>query len=253
MFLESTIQAIHAAKKPLFQLSGGRDSLCALFVLIEQGCRSFDVAYLNTGDAPEETVRCIGDISKLFGARLHVIKSNSFAVRDEFGLPSPMVRSEETAAIWAASTNKPYHIQSKLDCCARTTMIPMMEFVEKSGYDLLIRGCREVEELKTPVNHLEKSGGITLAYPIYDWSDEQVMSFLDARGILPSFYEYANSGIDCVTCPAYWGEGHQAWIEKHHPEKAAERRRQIERLMSYMADTIQLGFNELDCRSPNVK
>ena len=249
-YLNATIDAIHNAKKPLLQLSGGRDSLCALFVLIEHGCRDFDIAHLNTGDAPEETRRITNEIKQLFGDRLHIIDSDSFAVREEFGTPSPMIRSEEVNQAWAVCSSKKFHIQSQFDCCARTTMLPMMEFTLRGGYDLIIRGCRDAEELKTPVEHLGYSDGVTLVYPIYDWSHDEVNEFLRQRGVLPSFYEYTDYGINCVTCPAFWGNGHQAWVEKHHPDKAAERRKQIERLMGYMSQTIQLGFNELDCRSP---
>jgi 3'-phosphoadenosine 5'-phosphosulfate sulfotransferase (PAPS reductase)/FAD synthetase len=249
-YIDTTVDAIHQAEKPLLQLSGGRDSLCALFILVERGCTNFDVVYTNTGDAPEETLKKIQEIKQLFGNRLHIIDSDSFAVRESFGIPSPMVRSEEVSQSWAACSSKKYHVQSQFDCCARTTMLPMMQFTLDGGYDLIIRGCRDVEELKTPITHLEQSDGVTLAYPIYDWPHSDVNEFLRQRGMLPSFYEYTDYGINCVSCPAFWGNGHQAWIEKHHPEKAAERRKQIERLMGYMSQTIQLGFNELDCRSP---
>lgn len=248
--LKETIIAIKRARKPALQLSGGRDSLCALFVLIEAGCFDFDIIWLNTGDAPEETVKRMQQVQLIFGERFHEIKSDSWSIREQFGVPSPMVRSEETGKHWADCSSKKYHVQSQFDCCARTTMLPVHEFTISNGYDLIIRGCRDEEELKTPIKHLTQSDApYILAYPIYEWSSKQVNEFLAERGILPSFYDYTDYGINCVTCPAFWGNGHQAWIEAHHPEKAPVRRHQIEKLMEYMSHTIQLGFNELDSRS----
>lgn len=250
MYLKETIYAVKRARKPLLQLSGGRDSLCTLFVLLEHGCCDYDVVWLNTGDCAPETEKRMRIIKYMFGDRFHEINSDSVAVRNMYGIPSPMVRSEEAADVWQACTSKKFPIQSQFDCCARVTMNPVHQFTIEGNYDLVIRGCREQEELKTPVPHLTTTNApYILAYPIYDWTHEQVNNFLESVGMLPTFYEYTDYGINCVTCPAFWGNGHQAWLEHYHPEKAIERRHQIEKLMSYMAHTIQLGFNELDSRS----
>lgn len=251
-YLTTSIAAINNAKKPLLQLSGGRDSLCTLFYLFENGCRNFDVVWVNTGDAPQETVRILSEISELFGGRFHVIESDSLSVREQYGVPSPMVRSEESHPVWASCTDQHFHIQPQFECCRRTIMEPMQNFTVDGEYDLVIRGVRSAEGLKSPVEHLASDDNFAVAYPIYDWSDAQVNQFLLERGVLPTFYERSYDGVDCVTCPAFWGNGHQAWVEEHYPEKAVERRQQIERLMGYMSHTIQLGFNELDCRSPNA-
>jgi len=50
-YLTETIEAVQRARHPLFQFSGGRDSLCTLFLLYESGCSNFDIVWVNTGDA----------------------------------------------------------------------------------------------------------------------------------------------------------------------------------------------------------
>lgn len=249
-YLDETVCAIKRSRKTLFQLSNGRDSLCALLALLEAGCSNFDVAWVNTGDTDTETLMRMIDLKFALGDKFHAIDSDSIRVREDYGIPSPMVRPQEANPVYRASAVDTYHIQLQADCCARAIMLPLHDFTVAGGYDLVIRGCREDENLKTPVKHLTDSDTpYILAYPIYDWNSHRVDEFLAERNALPSFYEFMDSGVDCVTCPAFWGNGHQAWLEHHHPEKAPERRHQIEKLMEYMAHTIQLGFNELDERS----
>lgn len=249
-YLDETVYAIKRARKTLLQLSSGRDSLCALLALLEIGCTDFDIAWVNTGDTDAETLARMVDLKLAFGDKFHVIDSDSAYVREQYGAPSPLVRPQESNPMYSASANDTQHIQSQADCCARTIMLPLHDFTVKHGYDLVIRGCRASENLKTPIKHLTDSDTpYILAYPVYDWSDSAVNEFLIEHNALPSFYEFMDSGVDCVTCPAFWGNGHQAWLEHHYPDKAQERRHQIEKLMGYMAHTIQLGFNELDKRS----
>ncbi|XWY20044.1 hypothetical protein ACNGTO_03040 [Bisgaard Taxon 45] len=249
-YFDETVCAIKRARKPLLQLSSGRDSLCALLALIEAGCTGFDVAWVDTSDTDVDTFMRMLDLKFILGDRLHYIKSDSIGIRETYGIPSPMIRPQEANPLYGASADDTRHVQMQMDCCARTIMIPLHEFTVNGGYDLVIRGCRADENLKTPVEHLTNSDTpYILAYPIYDWSAKRVNEFLIERNALPSFYEFMNSGVDCVTCPAFWGNGHQAWLEHHYPDKAETRKHQIEKLMDYMSHTIQLGFNEIDKRS----
>lgn len=245
MYLEQTIEAIKKAKKPLFQLSGGRDSICALLKIMHAGCLDFDVAWVNTGDNASETLELMQLAGFAFGDRFHEIKSNSFSVREKYGVPSPVVRADEADEYFKICNEKPMHVQSQYTCCLRTIMIPLQEFTVNGGYDLVIRGNRSSDRMKTPLNHLENDGSYTVAYPIYDMTDDEVITYLSERECLPSFYQYTTSGIDCVTCPAYWGNGHQQWLEATDPAKAEIRRRQINELLIYITESAQTGMREL--------
>lgn len=248
-YLTETIEAVQRARRPLFQFSGGRDSLCTLFLLYESGCSNFDIVWVNTGDAAPETTKLVNYIKTLWGDRLYEVRTDSRTWRKTNGDPSPLVRCEEAFPWVAECSNEQYHVQPQSSCCAANVMNPMHEFTVGGGYDLVIRGNRGSEPLKTAAGHLQKTDApYTLAYPIYDWTTPQVDMYLVKRNMLPSFYDFMDSGVDCMTCPAFWGNGHQKWLATYYPDVAQERQHNIEKLMSYMSNVIQLGFNELDLR-----
>lgn len=251
MYLEQTIEAIKKAKKPLFQLSGGRDSICALLKLMYAGCSDFDVAFVNTGDNANETLELMQLTVFAFGDRFHEIKSNSFSVREKYGTPSPVVRADEADGYFKICNERPIHVQSQYICCLRTIMVPLQEFTLDGGYDLVIRGTRSSDRMKTPLKHLENDGFYTVAYPIYDMTDDEVTAYLSERGCLPSFYQHTTPGIDCVSCPAYWGNGHQQWLEATDPAKAEIRRQQINELLIYITESAQTGMKELGLLEDN--
>lgn len=246
MYLKQTIDAVKIAKKPLFQLSGGCDSLCALLLLFESGCKDFDVVWVNTGDVCSETLSLMDNIRDVVGSRFFEITSDSVKIRERYGIPSPIVRSTESNQLFKLSADDAFHVQPQHMCCYHTIMLPMHEFTVDGQYDIIIRGNRGDEVMKTPLKHLENDQAYTVAYPIYDWSKQKVQAFLDERNMLPPFYAFTKDGVDCTTCPAYWGNGYQKWLENTDVEKASKRREQIKELLIYISGAVELGLNEID-------
>lgn len=251
MYLAQTIEAIKNAKKPLFQLSSGKDSICALLKIMHAGCLYFDIAWVSTGDNASETFETMKLVKQAFNDRFHEIKSDSFTVREKYGIPSPIIQAHHIDEHLTACRENRVIVQSQYMCCLRTYMIPLQEFTLDGGYDLVIRGTRSSDRMKTPLKHLENDGFYTVAYPIYDMTDDEVTAYLSERGCLPSFYQHTTSGIDCVSCPAYWGNGHQRWLEATDPAKAEIRRQQINELLIYITESAQTGMKELGLLEDN--
>lgn len=245
MYLQSTIEAINSAKQPILQLSGGRDSLCALLLLEEAGCNNFDIVWLDTGDVPKETAELMQDFTIRYDIRFHVIRSDSHRSRHNFGIPSPVVRSKESSPLFKQCASDAVHVQPNFECCYRVMMQPMHEFLVRNGFDLVIRGTRANECLKAPINHLETCDyGYKVAFPIFDWSTEEVNTFLTERRMLPGFYRYMGKSIECLTCPGFWDYGHQAYLEALYPTEAESRRNQINELLIYISGAVSPGMTE---------
>lgn len=235
-YLSSTLAALSASKRAVVQVSGGRDSR-AMLELVAPHLRDTDfVVMLLTGDAPSETLTFAGELEKRF-ANVVVLNSDSVADRELNGHPSPVVLSDQPIFADVLRT------RSQFDCCHANRMLPLHTVTTGIEPDLILRGQRLTDEHKNPIPHLGESEGVVYAYPIADWTDEQVNLYLADR--LPDFYKICSDAPDCMTCTGYWGRGYQEWLESEAPDLAVVRKERIRSLIQAITPALLLGIQEV--------
>lgn len=200
-----------------FQFSGGRDSTAALYYLRPLWDR-MTVYTLDTGEMYPETRAVIDAVEE----DIHVnrIHSDVEAVRREHGLASDLVPVDNIeVGRWVSGRS--LKIISRYDCCARAIMLPMHQRMLDDGVTLIVRGQRDSDMAAPPTRSGDARDGVEVLYPIQNWTDAQVMTYIKANGLpLSSFYEKGKHGSDCMGCTAWWDDGRLPVLRKH-PEAHA--------------------------------
>ena len=166
-----------------------------------------------------------------------ILTSDSTKDREINGHPSPVVLSDQPIFADVPRT------RTQFDCCRANIMVPLHDFTLTLQPDLILRGQRLADEPKNPISHLGECDGVVYAYPIADWSSEQVDLYLADR--LPDFYSKCADAPDCVTCTGYWGRGYQDWLESEAPELAAVRKERIRSVIQAITPALLIGIQEV--------
>jgi phosphoadenosine phosphosulfate reductase len=102
--------------------------------------------------------------------------------------------------------------------------------VRKHGMTLVIRGQRNAEARKSPIRNGHVEDGVSYWFPIEEWTDAQVRSFLGDR--LPAHYALFDSSLDCRTCTGYLNanRGKLTYIEREYPALGTQVRNQLQKI-----------------------
>ena len=206
-------------------LSGGKDSLACLYLMRPYWDR-LTVYWCNTGDAFPETIKFMNGIRKMV-PNFREISGQQPAVIAADGWPSDVVTYRDTSFGHSVHGDTGVKMQSRYDCCARSMMLPLYNAMRAEGVTCIIRGKRHDEDDKSGVlsGHVDENG-IELQFPIYDWTEQDVLHYLRVIGVeLPKFYAHGNNSIDCMHCTAYWQDGHAKYLHAEHPDVYAEWKR----------------------------
>lgn len=209
-------EIINRHQKIALQLSGGRDSLACLHLLRPYWDR-ITIYWCNTGSAFPETVAQMDKIRGMVPNFVE-ISGRQPEVLAQFGLPSDLVPHDRTPIGLVVSGSGQVMLQDRYSCCARSMMLPTQERMLEDGITLIIRGQKNTDRLKAATRSGEIVDGIELLYPIEDWSNRQVMAYLQSQSAdVPRFYEMLDSAPDCMNCSAYWENGAAKYLKRYHP------------------------------------
>lgn len=208
------------------QVSGGKDSIATLFLLRPWWDR-LAVCWLNPGDPVPETVEYMDALRQIVPCFIEITGKQPEIVAAD-GWPSDVVPTLNTSAGQFVFGDTGFKIQDRLSCCTRSLMVPLHAAMKAGGFTLLIRGKRKQEKDKTETRSGSTLDGFEFLYPVWDWTEEEVFTYLADNEIpLPGYYEYADHSLDCLSCTAWWGEGLGAYLEAKHPERHREYVRRI--------------------------
>lgn len=209
----------------VLEFSGGKDSLCVLHQARPWADR-ITVMFVDMGDMFEFVRPYVERVCSLWGFRLQVIESSPPAEV----LPSDIVPTWSTPfGNWFLPEREKARVEiiSGLDCCNHTLWQPLHNAVVASGTSLVIRGSKDTDE------HISVASGSTLngieyLNPIADWTDTQVMFFLEDFGLeLPKQYKLGvNHSLDCKHCTAWLSTPAEVqrieFTREHYPEVFSE-------------------------------
>lgn len=218
--------------------SGGKDSLACWYLYSSQNPVVF---WVNTGKSYPETRDVVDEVRK--AAKLFVeVQTNQQAQNDHEGLPSDIVPVDYTIFGMQCTGVKKVAVQSYLNCCAINISRPLMDAAKSYGITHLVRGQRNSESHKSPSRNGDVVEGVKFIQPIENWSDEQVLNFIEAkRGSLPSHFSIKHSSLDCYDCTAYMEHSQDRieWMKNQHPELYVKYEDRMTALRSTVAPIIR--------------
>lgn len=236
-------QAIAGHERFALQFSGGKDSLACLYLLKPWWDRLI-VLWNNMGDPYPEAIEQMRWVSGLV-KEFHEIKGNSRA-SNEHSYPVDLLPMRATIIGRALEPEgATITLKSRFDCCWANFWLPMTKAVSSLGITLLIRGQRDSEQERAPIDKDSRDpSGAEILLPLKGWKYDEVFDYLKAEGApIPRTYEYIKTSVDCMMCTA-WAEdarGKVAYLRKFHPNEAVE----YERRMRLIAIEVLHGAEEM--------
>lgn len=235
--------ALSRHQRVALQLSGGRDSVAALYAMHPWWDR-LTVYHLDTGDEFPEVTALVQAIAQ--DVPVEIIRSNVHEVHARIGLPSDLVPAdnEPLGRMVGGAT---LALTSRFTCCWHTIMAPMHQRMLDDGVTLMVRGQRSGDYVREPAPAGLLFDGVELLFPIHRWSDAQVDEYVAGLGLpMPSFYaEGMHTTPDCMACTAWLGDGRHAYMRHHHPERASQVAIQI-RTIRRAVEAQLANFNEVE-------
>ena len=206
----------------VIQCSMGRDSL-ALVEYLSDKWNECVVLFVDAGGAMPE----IEETAKWVESRVphfHRIRTDSNSWINMNGIPFDVVPVWHTVKGMVVTDNVPPAIASSFDCCFENIMKPIHDYSLSIGAKKIYRGQRNAETFKSKIRSGAKDGEIEFIFPLENWTDEQVNSYLESKNVpLAEWYQYGDKGFDCWWCTGFNAEskGLHKYLEKHHPDKWA--------------------------------
>lgn len=224
------------------QVSGGRDSLACLYLMRPYWDRLV-VYWVNTGATFPETIDVMDQVRALVPQFVE-IDGRQPEVLLHFGMPSDIVPASHTPIGIIGGDSEGPLMQDRYSCCAKVIMLPLHQRMIDDGITLIVRGQKTADHLKGPLRSGAVSDGIEMLFPIEDWSEQQVMAYLQTQGApIPRFYEMMNGSPDCMTCSAYWEAGAAAYLKRYHYPQYQEVQRRLDVINIAVAGSIA-SFNK---------
>jgi len=193
----------------VLQFSGGKDSLACLY-LLKAEWETLPVVWLNTGAAYPETISYMEKWKNVLPNFIE-IKSDQPSQIAKNGYPSDIVVVNNTSFGRQFFKSDAPLVQSYLNCCAENVWLPLFHAIDAMGATEIVRGQRRSDARQSSIRHGDVVNGKKYNFPIYDWSDEKVFSYLKAVGAeIPEGYRNGEkTGRDCWDCTAYLDENAQ--------------------------------------------
>ncbi|MCH8180269.1 MAG: phosphoadenosine phosphosulfate reductase family protein [Proteobacteria bacterium] len=203
-----------------FQLSGGRDSVAALYAM-RNWWPLMTVYHLDTGDQFPELAAVVDRIA--LDVPVLRVRSDAPAIRAMLGDPSDVVPVDNTP-FGRLVSGRDVRIVSRYECCAQVVMLPLHERMTSDGITLIVRGQRHEDYATAPMRSGQRDGQFEVLYPIEEWSAADVDAFIASNQlpVAPFYAEGMKTTPDCMTCTAWWGEGRMGYLRRHHPQTAAD-------------------------------
>ena len=238
--------------------SGGRDSLAATLITLDvlENLKIKHRCYIvfgNTTNEFPETVKYVHRMFQWFKKNypsLNIITIETFP-----DIPFASIM-EDMFYVAVKMYEEGRWDKSKLTCCDELKLKPFYNFLRRHTVNIVVTGIRGEESRQRflkifqrgPIGRTMHSGQKlkgNLVYPLWDWSQEEVIEFLEKHPKTPPINPLYSKGMDsigCALCPVPFIFNRDN-IRKTYPPKIFERgmqllRKAIEKTGQSLLDTF---------------
>lgn len=202
--------------------SGGKDSLAVLW-LCQPYWEQIEVIWVNAGNPSKEVLEQMEQIAKLV-PHFTVLRGRQPEWVAENGYPVEIVPFRDTAAGQAVHRREGIKLTYFANCCFANLWEPLFQYRRQKGFDGILSGTKDCDAKRPAiVGPSVMDGAVEYFFPVWNWSDEDVKTYLGDK--LPEYYSRGyESSADCVNCTAYVSENRARLQELRttNPTVAAE-------------------------------
>jgi phosphoadenosine phosphosulfate reductase len=223
--------------KTALSFSAGKDSAACLYIL-EDRWDDITVIWCNPGDPYEETLRYMERIKALVP---HFVEVNGDVRAWIHANGHPVDILPWRATHWGRAVEDSASIAMApyFDCCGANLWQPMNRYIKANRFNVVIRGQKDCDRMRSPIEHGSVIEGVRYEFPIRDWSDADVLGYLGDR-LPPSYKRGRKASLDCKRCTAYVQDHSLQDLQAVDP-KAAEEVRAV-------YEALRAEFRELEGR-----
>ena len=230
-------------EKIALMFSGGRDSIACLHLLKSHLDRVL-VVWVNTGANFPEITNLMEGVRHLVPNFLEIQTNQPDDVAAN-GYPVDVLPISYTGLGQSMTSTKSIKLQGFVNCCNTNIWAPTNSKVKELGITGVIRGQRADESIRGPIKSGYIEDGIEYLFPIEDWSEQQLITYLMEQGVpVDERLSMAHSSLDCRTCTAYLGSSgdRMAYVKKHHYDEF----KQVTALLNEIKQAVAADMSELD-------
>ena len=186
---EKDIKSLLESRKSFVLFSGGKDSLATLVYLrdiAKKVSNDFTVIYVNTTAGLPQNTRYVKKVCRYLGVNLKIVrpKIDYFTLAKQWGIPSFGYR-------W---------------CCRELKIKPIEEYLDsikepKVVFDGIRAAESNVRKQYIPIWYHPSFKCLSVS-PIFYWSDNQVVSFINGNGLPKTLLHSLGTSTECW-CGAY--------------------------------------------------
>ena len=196
----------------LVAFSGGKDSL-ALLHLVEPWRDQVTVLWVNTGAHVPHVEAFIRE--RLVGWRVDERRSDQASHWRSHGLPSVILPTPRTI-----KSEPKVKVQSWHFCCHTLRFQPMLDALSEGHATIMLAGQRRQDDAD-PINRLNEYGNGSIVNPLWDWSDDDVLMFIENEEIpLPWHYAEITDSLDCWNCTGHIDSKKVMFLKNYYPDLA---------------------------------
>lgn len=210
--------------------SGGKDSLACLY-LNRHRLNDIVVMWVDTGKNFPCVLETINQ-AKVMCPHWVTVKSDQDSNLKQYGWPSDVVPIDSTVFGETFVKRRGLRLQSYQGCCFENIALPIWRKTKELGITEVIRGQRNADEHTAPVKDGDVVDGVTIRLPIADWSDGEVISYLQGHMEIPEHLYLSHSSMDCHDCTAYWPalKNRSEFVKSHYPVLFDQHQNRMQRL-----------------------
>lgn len=231
--------------------SGGKDSMACLYLYRDDP--DVVVVHVDTGAEFPHMPGYIRDTVGRLGMRLHVAAPATPCDKwqgEEGGFPADVVPWKYTPEMaWTVPSINRTRVIPVMTCCWRNLWAPSIHAVKELGASAVIRGSKSCDHKVGVPDGFTDEDGITYLSPLWNWSENEVLSYLDSVGaVLPPQYAEGGDSLDCWCCTAHMdigGPARYAYLRRHYPDLYTRAKANLDGVRGAIAEALSTTMMEV--------